>query len=459
MLAQNLRKHQRGTCTNALLPCPFNCGLSVRPSALCKHLQNSDLLTAHLENHDGKLPGVLVDNNVLTDEEIKLLLSAPLEPAFAEPLGNLCFMRQDFSSALCCYQQMDNSDGRKDLLCGNMYREGLGVGCDRRKAAVLFRAALHKGVKEAALPLADLQPEKAKEVLLLALPHPKAKTKLAKLLLRQEKPAEALELIRSGATSGDPEAITMLGQHVLRQKRYALAIELFEKASEQNHPAAQYLAAVHTLARSTRGTFPSPTTKQALHYLRKSANQGFPQALYFLATLHDARPLDPEFMEPYRIKGDTLRKAHRKGGKYVQNSDKQALRLYLQAAGAPTNHPKALRRLARAYERGGLGLPRCLRTAFALYQDAADTGQPAALGDLAFCYRLGWGTEKNPTKELRLLQKAAREGDTVSQYHLGCAFLDARICALDISRGKHWLTKAMENGDEDARECLATLKV
>lgn len=105
------------------------------------------------------------------------------------------------------------------------------------------------------------------------------------------------------------------------------------------------------------------------------------------------------------------------------------------------------------------------------FNESASQGNPRATATLAQCYRLGLGVEKDLIKASKLCKEAAEKGDNFAQLNYGDMFRDGEVwfqtepnsksgeyilinAKPNIERAKEWWTKAMKNGNEEAKERL-----
>lgn len=117
-------------------------------------------------------------------------------------------------------------------------------------------------------------------------------------------------------------------------------------------------------------------------------------------------------------------------------------------------YPDAMFYLADCYGQGKLGLEMDTKEAFSLYQTAAKAGHPAAAYRTAVCCELGpeegGGTQKDYQKAVQWYRRAASLGDVPAMYKLGIVLLRGLL-----GHPKHavdaviWLRRAAERADEE----------
>lgn len=105
------------------------------------------------------------------------------------------------------------------------------------------------------------------------------------------------------------------------------------------------------------------------------------------------------------------------------------------------------------------------------WNQAAIQGDASAMRNLATAYRYGRGVEKNLFKATELMKAAAEKGDSWAQLNYGDMFRDGDVwiriesdsitggslvlhAKPGIEKAKEWWTKALENGNESAKERL-----
>ncbi len=96
---------------------------------------------------------------------------------------------------------------------------------------------------------------------------------------------------------------------------------------------------------------------------------------------------------------------------------------------------------------------------FLLMRRAAEQGHLDGVEGMATMYENGWGVPQDRGEAVRLWQHAAERGHAVSQYKLGCAYVEPKA---DVSfdqwqRGVDWLRRAARAGHRGAQEKLRSL--
>lgn len=95
---------------------------------------------------------------------------------------------------------------------------------------------------------------------------------------------------------------------------------------------------------------------------------------------------------------------------------------------------------------------------FNQFEKGAKRGYAQANSTLGQFYYIGYGTEKNETKALKYLNKAASKGEFSSQYLVGIILLGSKKNK-DITKGIKYLEKVAEKNYKDANFLLGTLYI
>ncbi|MGF1474084.1 MAG: tetratricopeptide repeat protein [Geminicoccaceae bacterium] len=84
----------------------------------------------------------------------------------------------------------------------------------------------------------------------------------------------------------------------------------------------------------------------------------------------------------------------------------------------------------------------------------SEAKNPAAMVYLSLFYEEGLGVEQDLEKAEAIMRRAAEQGYSVAQYHLGASLLQSAETEEDRLDARHWLRKAADQGDEDAARLL-----
>jgi TPR repeat protein len=121
-----------------------------------------------------------------------------------------------------------------------------------------------------------------------------------------------------------------------------------------------------------------------------------------------------------------------------------AIRLYQQ--GVRQGHAPSMVRLGYL-KQAGTGMPQDLPGAFALYKQAADTGDVEGQFMHAISHAQGAGTKKNPVLARDLLVTPAHAGHQFAQYTLGCMIAIGDGGPKRDAAARRWLDKAASGKD------------
>ena len=91
------------------------------------------------------------------------------------------------------------------------------------------------------------------------------------------------------------------------------------------------------------------------------------------------------------------------------------------------------------------------------YRRNAEQGDPSGQTGLALLLYRGQGVTRDRERAFGLMLQAARSGYMVAQYNVGVMYEKGAGTAADATKARHWLQRAADKGDEDAREKLKSL--
>ena len=89
---------------------------------------------------------------------------------------------------------------------------------------------------------------------------------------------------------------------------------------------------------------------------------------------------------------------------------------------------------------------------------SADEGDATAQFLLAGMYVEGKGVPKDASEAVKWYRKAAEQGDDGAQLSLGVCYVTGDGVGKDLAQGFAWFSISDTNGNEKAREFLATLE-
>lgn len=131
-------------------------------------------------------------------------------------------------------------------------------------------------------------------------------------------------------------------------------------------------------------------------------------------------------------------------------------------AKAQAGDAEAQYNIARAYDKGTLGVQVNLDEAFKWYCLSAEQGYVYAQYALAICYQYGEDTEENYTKANELFKKTfatfeerAKQGEAKAQNYLGRHYNFGFATDKNLEEAAKWYQKSAENGQADAQFDLA----
>ncbi len=117
---------------------------------------------------------------------------------------------------------------------------------------------------------------------------------------------------------------------------------------------------------------------------------------------------------------------------------------------------EAMFQLGAAYYHGE-GIPRDLRTAVALFDQAASDGYAPAQTMLGAMHYLGEGVENSLPKALNWIRKAAAQGDPGGQARLALFYYRGEGVPRSPAQAAHWARLAAAQGDPEAAALLGSL--
>ena len=85
---------------------------------------------------------------------------------------------------------------------------------------------------------------------------------------------------------------------------------------------------------------------------------------------------------------------------------------------------------------------------------AAEQGHADAQNNLGWCYKNGFGVEKNDHEAVKWYQKAAEQGHAVAQENLALCYENGEGVEKDVGEAVKWFRKAAEQGSDTAQNSL-----
>ena len=285
---------------------------------------------------------------------------------------------------------------------------------------------------------------------------------LARAHVAAQRYAEALEILRPLAASGDSAAEVLLGfcheSGFGVPKDEAEAVRLYRSAADRNNPRAQHAIGVAYL----NGRGMAKDEAEAMRWFRKAADLGFALAQYVLglgyASGTGIAKNDVEAVQWYQSAANQgyppaqydLGVMYHEG-RGVPRSDVEAVRWY--RAAAEQGLAAAQYNLGAMYFHGR-GVAQSDAEAARWYRSAADQGLAVAQLSVGFMYFEGRGVAKNEPQGVRWFRLAAEQGNAEAQFNMGWVYRNGRGVAADREQAIAWLRRAAAQGNEQARKAL-----
>lgn len=291
----------------------------------------------------------------------------------SEEASQLVIDEVDLDSTLYTPEKIAAKGGRAKL-----YQDGieelLQEELDRRKGRQKFIAT--SKATESAVEKSDSTAQQSQETAPVPVPRYEYQEKY-----NEDTPAD--ELIKA-SDANDAEAQYMLGQRHLRKNSgvpfdEAKGVGLVTKAAEAGYAPAQYeLGCWFHWNHYDLGP-PHGNDELGSHWWKKASDQGYPEALYWMAECYYDEVLS-----------------------YPKDVEK-AVALYSSAANQ--GHNESRTKLAYIYQKGG-AIKQDLPRAFNLYLQAAEQGDETGQRGVANCYNKGLGVSRDPEQAAKWLAKA-----------------------------------------------------
>lgn len=285
---------------------------------------------------------------------------------------------------------------------------------------------------------------------------------LASTLMNAGRTAEGLELWFKLAAAGDPFANYSLGQIYQKgtgvTKSYADAVRYFKLASDGGFgPGHTWLGRMYELG---RGVDADPAAARRLYEMALKADPDIPSdAHLFLGRMLLLSADEEEIGEGVRllkiIADDGWGYAHEALGDFflagsakIPADPKQAAHHLRLAADDGINSAKvSLAKLLFA----GKGVGKDDTEAHRLLEEAASSGGPQTLYDVAIIYRNGKLTRPDGRKVIDYLERAAADGFTPAMYPLAFDLEGGVFPGVeDPDESARWMLEAIRNGDDYA---------
>lgn len=234
---------------------------------------------------------------------------------------------------------------------------------------------------------------------------------------------EAFKAFKRSALKGYAPAEYALGvfydNAISVRQNYNKAVAYYESAAKQDYAPAQNNYGVICMINSNM--------RDALNWFKKSAEQDYPPAQYNLAYCYVSTDFE-EF-------------------------------IYWLKKSAKNDYPIAEYNLAALYITGPENY-RHVERGVSMLEELAEGGCKMSLNDLATCYSIGLGVEKDMEKALELMQKAADKGNLTAKTSLGMAYVSPPLdCPIeqDYQIAYSYIKEAAELGFPIAQYALGEM--
>jgi TPR repeat protein len=343
----------------------------------------------------------------------------------------------DVKQALELYREAANrGSASAKLKLGRLLMRGGPVQRDPDAARALLEEAVRAGDQKAPMLLADFYsgvfgdtpaPAEAERILRAAVDqgNPEAPARLAKVLVDDGRPQEAVAALERAATAGQPDALVELA-----------LLSLSGTAGRRDPDAAEaYLARADELG----GASPQARIKVAVALLDVGRAEATQKGIAALTALLEGGSGSA---------AAALSHAYR-DGRGVARDTARAEELAIEAARLGVTD--ALIEIASAYEKQA-GDKAAQRRAFELFGKAAEyePGSARALGALARAYRYGRGTEQDLPLSVEYFRKAADAGSASALTALATAYTEGSGVARDPAEARRLLLLAVDRGIDGA---------
>jgi TPR repeat protein len=290
---------------------------------------------------------------------------------------------------------------------GEIYGNGEGVPVDRKKAFKWYKLSAHQNYVPAMQRLSQcyfegLGTKKNEEMFYLWL---------TELVFQGDE--ESLTLMQTAANSGN------------RFAQYGMAVYFKLKKNDE---------------------------ETSLHWLEKSADQGFVEALCARAVLYEEEGNDEQKLKYFRLAAE---KGHvdsqcRLGLLCEVFSDRKAPEneeaFKLVKSAADQGHPYANYCLGNFY-RDGTWVDADAQKAFEHYSKASSTGNSDGIDRTGECYSHGVGVEIDQHLAFQYYKRAAEMKNPKGILHLGLSYLQGQGCNQDTELGFKWISYAATTGN------------
>lgn len=261
------------------------------------------------------------------------------------------------------------------------------------------------------------------------------------------------------------------GGSPLGDRRYAAEMDALQRFGRMEKEAqlGDVLAQFRVGQAYVEGTaHVTPDARRAAQWFRRAADQGHMEAQCRLAAHYTdglGVPHDPVEAAAWYRRAAEAGSAEAQcamgslcaRGQGVAMDRRESLRWWGLAA--DQGHVQACVNLGVSHY-FGRGVPRDAELAFAYYSKAVDRGQSDARGyadalcSVAHMLCDGIGVARDPVMGTRRYRRAAELGNASAQFTLGRLYLETSHLDGDRAHARHWLGRAADQGDSEARRLL-----
>lgn len=249
--------------------------------------------------------------------------------------------------------------------------------------------------------------------------------------------------------------------HAVQKGDYATALLELEDPLASEDAKAQYLMAYMYY----HGLGVARDYKKAFDLFEASSEQGNMEALTFLAYMYD----EGKGVAINKKKAFDLYQTASEKGDVTATMNLGVL--FYQGNGVPQNYEKAFDLLSSVenvrnpivqYYLGnfyfyGYGVPKDAQKAFPYYVKSAQYGSVEAHYLLGHLYQNGIGTQGDASLAMQYYEYAAMMNFPQAQFNLATMYADGANGSVDKVMAYAWLSKAVENGVDGAKNALSAL--
>jgi hypothetical protein len=242
-----------------------------------------------------------------------------------------------------------------------------------------------------------------------------------------------LETLQRLADQGNARAMAELGRAYYLglgvTRNNGLAFKMLSAAALANDPDGAFLLAVLY----TEGDGVLPDDSMSLHWLKKAADAGHPQAQRAL---------------PQAEEQTTSRK---------KSNEEAAAKLTAVRTAAESGNLESQRTLAN-YFIEGIGVSQDANVAVGWYKKAAQAGDAIAMRQLGVMYDKGRGVPVDYIEAAKWYKAAAEKGDAQAQHNFGILMYYGVGTERNEEQGKEWIRRAANQNNQMAIRALQSLK-